>query len=60
MYLKASYYSFIIIIHSHLIISSRFILFYRVAGKLEPIPADYGRKAGYTLDKSPGHHRADT
>ncbi|XP_060776757.1 protein kinase C and casein kinase II substrate protein 3 isoform X2 [Neoarius graeffei] len=32
----------------------------RVAGELDPIPADYGRKAGFTLDKSPGHHRADT
>ncbi|XP_060781130.1 homeobox protein SIX4-like isoform X2 [Neoarius graeffei] len=32
----------------------------RVAGGLDPIPADYGRKAGFTLDKSPGHHRADT
>ncbi|XP_060770439.1 von Willebrand factor A domain-containing protein 5A-like isoform X2 [Neoarius graeffei] len=27
--------------------------FCKVEGKLEPIPADYGRKAGYTLDKSP-------
>jgi len=30
----------------------------RVAGGLEPIPAIIGRKAGYTLDRSPVHHRA--
>ena len=27
-------------------------------GGLEPIPAVIGRKAGYTLDRSPVHHRA--
>ena len=26
---------------------------------LEPIPADFGGEAGYTLDKSPVHRRAD-
>ena len=31
----------------------------RVTGGLEPIPADSGREAGYTLDKSPVHRRAD-
>lgn len=31
---------------------------YPVQGKLEPIPADYGREAAYTLDKSPGYRRA--
>jgi len=30
----------------------------RVVGGLEPIPAIIGRKAGYTLDRSPVHHRA--
>uniref|UniRef100_A0AAR2K9I2 Protein farnesyltransferase subunit beta n=1 Tax=Pygocentrus nattereri TaxID=42514 RepID=A0AAR2K9I2_PYGNA len=29
-------------------------------GDLEPIPAVIGRKAGYTLDRSPVRHRADT
>lgn len=29
------------------------------AGRLEPIPADVGREAGYPLDKSPIHRRAD-
>ncbi|KAL7868505.1 hypothetical protein SRHO_G00098890 [Serrasalmus rhombeus] len=28
-------------------------------GVLEPIPAVFGRKAGYTLDRSPVHRRAD-
>jgi len=27
-------------------------------GGLEPIPAVIGREAGYTLDRSPVHHRA--
>ncbi|XP_072218566.1 uncharacterized protein [Leuresthes tenuis] len=31
---------------------------YQRAGGLEPIPAVIGRKAGYTLDRSPVHHRA--
>ena len=30
----------------------------RVVGGLEPIPAVIGREAGYTLDRSPVHHRA--
>ena len=30
----------------------------RVVGGLEPIPAVTGWEAGYTLDRSPGHHRA--
>jgi len=34
--------------------------FGRVAGGLEPIPAVFGREAGYTLDRSPVHHRAGT
>lgn len=29
-----------------------------VAGKLEPIPAEFGRKAGYTLNRVPIHYRA--
>ena len=29
----------------------------RVAGGLESIPAVIGREAGYTLDRSPVHHR---
>ncbi|KAL7880288.1 hypothetical protein SRHO_G00025420 [Serrasalmus rhombeus] len=28
-------------------------------GMVEPIPAVFGRKAVYTLDRSPVHHRAD-
>ena len=27
-------------------------------GGLEPIPANFGREAGYTLDRSPVHRRA--
>ncbi|MDF4264939.1 hypothetical protein P3454_26045, partial [Vibrio parahaemolyticus] len=27
---------------------------------LEPVPAYTGREAGYTLDRSPDYHRADT
>ena len=32
--------------------------FGRVAGGLEPIPVVIGREVGYTLDRSPVHHRA--
>jgi len=31
----------------------------RVAGGLEPGTAVSGREAGYTLDRSPVHHRAE-
>jgi len=31
---------------------------FRVAGGLEPTPAVTGREAGYSLDRSPVHHRA--
>ncbi|XP_061917408.1 dual specificity protein phosphatase 19-like isoform X2 [Entelurus aequoreus] len=37
-----------------------FILQARAEGSLEPISAAFGRKAGYTLDKSPPHRRANT
>ena len=26
---------------------------------MEPIPADIGQAAGYAMDRSPAHHRAD-
>lgn len=31
----------------------------RVAGELEPIPADFGREAEFTLDRSPTYRRAN-
>lgn len=45
----------------HLSVSQSFsISFYplQVVGKLKPIPASFGRKAGYTLDMVPVHHQA--
>ena len=43
-------------VSSHLIVFRLFRL--RVVVVLEPIPADKGRTAGYTLDETPAHRRA--
>ncbi|KAK3564329.1 hypothetical protein QTP86_014285, partial [Hemibagrus guttatus] len=34
--------------------------YYWVTGNLEPIPIDYGHKAGYTLDRVPVYRRAQS
>lgn len=38
--------------------SSIWLIPFWVVGELEPVPADMGREAGYTLDELPEDHRA--
>ena len=45
---------------SHPVILLNRLMLSRVVGGLEPIRAALGRKAGYTLGRSPVHHRANT
>ena len=47
----------LILIHSF-IVHNRLSL--KGRGGLEPIPGDIEQEVGYTLDKSPVHHRTDT
>ena len=61
--LSCCWFCFYPILYTHSFIHSFIFcnrLSVRVTGGLEPIPADFGREAGYTLDKSPVHRRANT
>lgn len=42
----------------HSLVRSFVHFLYRFGNALQPIPADFWHKAGYTLDKSPVHRRA--